>query len=155
MEDKKPTNRRKRDWNEEGDLPYNRIPAFKAAYDCYKECQHRFRNVPVDSRQIAREVKAKLMRVMVCIAHARLNIRVMESLQEAVDRAIEVQIILRVLVETNAICIKHFANISKYSENLVRQLVGWANSENKKNKDGSTMAMGEIVTGHAARTEFP
>ena len=56
--------RQKRDWSVEGELPYERIPAFKAAYDCYKECQFRFRNVPIDSKPIAREVKEKLMPTM-------------------------------------------------------------------------------------------
>ena len=130
--------KQKRDWSAEGDLPYDRIPAFKAAYDCYKECQFRFRNVPIDSKPIAREVKAKLMRIMVCIAHARLNVHVLESLREAMDLALEVQITIRVLVETNAITKKDFANISKYSENLVRQMVGWAASEDKKYKGGTT-----------------
>ena len=127
--------KQKKDWNAEGGLPYARIPAFKVAYDCYKECQFRFRNVPVDSKQIARGVKESLMRIMVCVARARLNIRVLESLREAVDLAIEVQITLRVLVEINAITNKDFANISKYSENLTRQMVGWANSEEQKDKE--------------------
>ena len=118
----------------EGELPYDRIPAYKAAFDCYKECQLRFRSVPVDSRPEAREVKAKLLRAMVCIAHARLNIRVLESLQEAVDLALEVQIIIRVLVDVNAITKKDFALITKFSESLLRQMIGWAASENKKGK---------------------
>lgn len=124
--------KQKRDWSEEGYLSYDRIPAFKAAYDCYKECQFRFRNVPVDSKPLAREVKARLLRIMVCIAHARLNIHVLDSLREAVDLSLEVQITIRVLVETNAITKKDFANITKFSENLARQMVGWAASENKK-----------------------
>ena len=122
----------KRDWNAEGSLPYDKIPAFKAAYDCYKECQFRFRNVPVDAKPTAREVKSKLMRVMVCVAHARLNLRVLESLREAVDLAIEAQITIRVLVETNSLTKKDFANVSKYSDNLVRQMVGWSTSEENK-----------------------
>ena len=140
MADNKPTKtiKQKRDWSAEGDLPYDRIPAFKAAYDCYKECQFRFRNVPIDSKPIAREVKAKLMRIMVCIAHARLNVHVLESLREAMDLALEVQITIRVLVETNAITKKDFANIAKYSDNLVRQMVGWAASEDQKYQGGTT-----------------
>lgn len=118
----------------EGELPYDRIPAYKAAFDCYKECQLRFRNVPVDSRSEAREVKAKLLRAMICIAHARLNIRVLESLQEAVDLALEVQIIIRVLVDVDAITKKDFGLITKFSESLLRQMVGWAAAENKKGK---------------------
>lgn len=142
MADNRPTKpiKQKRDWSAEGDLPYDRIPAFKAAYDCYKECQFRFRNVPIDSKPITREVKAKLMRTMVCIAHARLNVHVLESLREAMDLALEVQITIRVLVETNAITKKDFANIAKYSDNLVRQMVGWAASEDKKYKGGTTRA---------------
>ena len=119
--------KQKRDWSAEGSLPYEKIPAFKAAFDFYKECQFRFRNVPNDAKPTAREVKTKVMRVMVLIAHARLNIRVRESLQE-----IEAQITLRVLVETSAITHKDFSNISKYSDNLVRQMVGWSTSEEKK-----------------------
>ena len=130
---KKP-DKQKTDWNAEGGLPYARIPAFKVAYDCYKECQFRLRNVPVDSKPIARAVKENLMHIMVCAARARLNSRVLESLREALDLAIEVQITLRVLVETNAITKKDFANIAKYSENLTRQMVGWANSEEQKAK---------------------
>lgn len=129
------TNKKKRDWSGEGSLPYDQIPAFKAAYDCYKECQFRFRNVPSDSKQIAREVKTKLMRIMVCIAHARLNIKVLESLQEATDLSLETQITIRVLVETHAISIKDFAHVTQYSENLVRQMVGWSTAEEKKNKN--------------------
>ena len=124
--------KQKRDWNAEGSLPYEKIPAFKAAFDFYKECQFRFRNVPNDAKPTAREVKTKVMRVMVLIAHARLNIRVRESLQEAVFLAIEAQITLRVLVETNALTKKDFANISQYSDNLVRQMVGWSTSEERK-----------------------
>lgn len=124
--------KQKRDWNAEGSLPYEKIPAFKAAFDFYKECQFRFRNVPNDAKPTAREVKTKVMRVMVLIAHARLNIRVRDSLQEAVFLAIEAQITLRVLVETSAITHKDFSNISKYSDNLVRQMVGWSTSEEKK-----------------------
>lgn len=124
--------KQKRDWSAEGSLPYEKIPAFKAAFDFYKECQFRFRNVPNDAKPTAREVKSKVMRVMVLIAHARLNIRVRESLQEAVFLAIEAQITLRVLVETNAITHQDFSNISKYSDNLVRQMVGWSTSEEKK-----------------------
>ena len=124
--------KQKRDWSAEGSLPYEKIPAFKAAFDFYKECQFRFRNVPNDAKPTAREVKTKVMRVMVLIAHARLNIRVRESLQEAVFLAIEAQITLRVLVETNAITHQDFSNISKYSDNLVRQMVGWSTSEEKK-----------------------
>ena len=126
------TVRQKRDWNAEGSLPYDKIPAFKAAFDFYKECQFRFRNVPVDAKPVAREVKAKVMRVMVLIAYARLNIRVRESLQEAVFLSIEAQITLRVLVETNALTKKDFAHISGFSDNLVRQMVGWSTSEEKK-----------------------
>ena len=124
--------KQKRDWSAEGSLPYEKIPAFKAAFDFYKECQFRFRNVPNDAKPTAREVKSKVMRVMVLIAHAPLNIRVRESLQEAVFLAIEAQITLRVLVETNAITHQDFSNISKYSDNLVRQMVGWSTSEEKK-----------------------
>ena len=72
------------------------------------------------------------MRVMVCVAHARLNLRVLESLREAVDLAIEAQITIRVLVETNSLTKKDFANVSKYSDNLVRQMVGWSTSEENK-----------------------
>ena len=103
-----------------------------------KECQFRFRKITADSRSIAREVKEKLMRVMVCIAHARLNINVLESLQEATDLSIEIQITVRVLVETHAISVKDFSHISQYSENLVRQMVGWSNSETKKHNDQQT-----------------
>lgn len=124
--------KQKRDWNAEGSLPYEKIPAFKAAFDFYKECQFRFRNVPNDAKPTAREVKSKVMRVMVLIAHARMNIRVRESLQEAVFLAIEAQITLRVLVETNSLTHQDFSNISKYSDNLVRQMVGWSTSEEKK-----------------------
>jgi len=112
-----------------GGVPYENIPAFKAAYDCYKECQFRFRNVPVDAKSLSREVKAKLMRVMVCITHARMNVKVLESLREATDLSMEVQITLRVLVEIHAITIKDFAQISQYSDSLVRQMVGWSNSK--------------------------
>lgn len=126
------TNIKKRDWSAEGNLPYEKAPAFKAAYDCYKECQFRFRNVPVDAKPMARDVKAKVMRAMVCIAHARLNIHALESLREAVDVAIEVQITLRVLVETNSLTKKDFAHISKYSDSLVRQMVGWSTTEGNK-----------------------
>lgn len=122
----------KRDWNAEGSLPYDKIPAFKAALDCYKECIFRFRNVPTDAKPTAKDVKKALMRVMVCIAHARLNIRVLEHLREAVDLSIEAQITIRVLVESNAITKKDFANISKYSDNLIRQMVGWSTSEENK-----------------------
>lgn len=124
--------REKRDWSAQGGLPYSRIPAFKAAYDCYKECLHRFSGVPSESKSTAREIKEKLLRIMVCIAHARLNIRVLESLREAVDLAIEIQVTVRVLAETHSISVRDYANISKYSENLVRQMVGWAESEEKK-----------------------
>lgn len=133
MEETPPKNKtQKRDWYAEGSLPYDKIPAFKAAYDCYKECQFRFRNVPNDAKPTAREVKSKVMRVMVLIAHARLNIRVRESLQEAVFLAIEAQITLRVLVETNALSKKDFSHISQYSDKLVRQMVGWSTSEERK-----------------------
>ena len=131
------TQKSKRDWRAEGELPYDRIPAFKAAYDCYKECQFRFRNVPADAKSLARAVKTRLLRVMVCIAHARLNIRVLPSLSEAVDFSLETQVILRVLVDTNALSKKDFANITKYSENLVRQMVGWSVSEEKKRSSPS------------------
>lgn len=124
--------KQKRDWNAEGSLPYDKIPAFKAAYDCYKECQFRFRNVPTDAKSTAKDVKKALMRIMVCIAHARLNLRVLDSLREAVDLAIEAQITIRVLVETNSLTKKDFANVSKYSDNLVRQMVGWSTSEEEK-----------------------
>lgn len=136
-EGKTPNNKtkQKRDWSAEGGLPYTQIPAFKVAFDCYKECQFRLRNVPVDSKSTAREVKEKLMCIMKDVAKARLNVRVLESLREALDLAIEVQIIFRVLVETNAITKKDFANIAKYSENLTRQMVGWATSEEQKRKD--------------------
>ena len=123
--------KKKRDWNQEGSLPYEKIPAFKAAYDCYKECQFRFRNVPSFAKSVARDVKKKLLRVMVCIVHARLNIKVLESLREATDLAIEIQITMRVLVETRVVTIKDFAQISQYSENLVRQMVGWSTSKDK------------------------
>ena len=136
MEENKPRKpvKQKREWDSEGGLPYNRIPAFKAAYDSYKECQFRFRNVPTDSKPIARAVKEKLMRVMVCVAKARLNMHTLESLQEAMDLSIEIQIAIRVLVETNAITKKDFANTAKYTENLVRQMVGWTGNEEKKRR---------------------
>ena len=124
--------KKKRDWNAEGSLPYEKIPAFKAAFDFYKECQFRFRNVPVDAKPVAREIKSNVMRVMALIAHARLNVRVKESLQEALFLSIEAQISLRVLVETNALTKKDFAQVSQYSDNLVRQMVGWSSSEEKK-----------------------
>lgn len=132
--------RKKRDWSDDGSLPYDRIPAFKAAYDCYKECQFRFRDVACDSKPTAREVKSKLMRIMVCIAHARLNIRVLESLREAADLAIEIQITIRVLVEIRAISEKAYANISKYTQNLVRQMIGWSASEELKGKENGNDA---------------
>lgn len=120
-------------WDAQNGLPYARIPAFKAAFDCYKECRFRFRNVPVDAKPEARSVKEKLLQCMVNIAHARLNIDTVESLHRATDLALQVQIILRVMVEINAITKKDFANIAQYSENLTRQMVGWTGSvENKK-----------------------
>lgn len=122
----------KRDWSAEGGLPYEKIPAFKAAFDLYKECQLRFKNVPLDAKPIARDTKSIIMRVMVLIAHAKLNIRVRESLQQAVFHAIETQVTLRVMVDTHAITYKDFANISKFSDNLVRQMVGWSTSEERK-----------------------
>ena len=125
----------KRDWSKEGDLPYTQVPAYKSAYDCYKECQVRFRNVPADTRSIARDVKAKLMRVIVCIAHARLSIHTLESLREATDLAIEAQVTIRVLKDTHAITVKDMAFISQYSDSLVRQMVGWSQSEERKNQD--------------------
>lgn len=131
--------RQKRDWSSDGSLPYDKIPAFKAAYDLYKECQYRLRNVPNDSKQISRDVKAKTMRVMVCVAHARLNIRVLESLREAVDLSLEIQIMLRVLVETNSLTKKDFAMVSQYSDNLVRQMVGWSSSEERKKTSSSDL----------------
>lgn len=124
--------KQKRNWDAEGCLPYDKIPAYKAAYDFYKECQFRFRNVPVSARPIAREVKTKIMRILVCIVHARLNINVLDSLREAVDLSIETQIMLRVLVETNSLTKKDFAQVSRYSDSLVRQMVGWSTSEEKK-----------------------
>lgn len=130
-EENKPK-KEKRDWSSEGELPYDKIPVFKAAYDCYKECEFRFRNVPVDAKPTARTVKERLMRVMVCIAHARLNIRVLESLREATDLAIEIQVTLRVMVETNRISKKDFSIIAKYSDSLMRQMIGWSTSEEKK-----------------------
>lgn len=123
------TKGKKRNWNLEGGLPYENIPAFKVTYDCYKECLFRFRNVPVDAKPLSREVKAKLMRIMICITHARMNVKVLESLREATDLSMEVQITLRVLVEIHAITIKDFAQISQYSDSLVRQMVGWSNSK--------------------------
>lgn len=129
--EKKPV-KEKRDWTDGGSLPYTRTPAFKAAFDCYKECLHRLRNVPVDSKPVAREVREKLMRIMVCIAHARLNIRVLPSLQEAMDDALEVQIALRILVESHGISIRDFALVSQYSASLVRQLAGWSTNEEQK-----------------------
>lgn len=48
------------------------------------------------------------------------------------DLAIEAQITIRVLVETNSLTKKDFANVSKYSDNLVRQMVGWSTSEENK-----------------------
>ena len=125
--------KQKRNWNDLGGLPYDKIPAFKTALDFYKECQYRFRNVPSDAKPTAREVKAKILRTMTLIAHARLNIRVQQSLQEALFLSMEAQIVLRVLVETKSISIKDFANISKLSDNLVRQMVGWRTSEFNKN----------------------
>ena len=133
------SNRKKRDWSTEGGLPYDKVPAFKAAYDLYKECQFRLRNVPNDAKQISRELKAKIMRVMVCVAHARLNVHVMDALREATDLSIEIQITLRVLVETNSITRKDFAFISQYSDNLVRQMVGWSTSEEKKAKENLSL----------------
>lgn len=131
--------RQKRDWSTEGGLPYDKVPAFKAAYDLYKECQFRLRNVPNDAKPISRELKAKIMRVMVCVAHARLNVHVMDALREATDLSIETQITLRVLVETNSITRKDFAFISQYSDNLVRQMVGWSTSEEKKAKENPSL----------------
>lgn len=133
------SNRQKRDWSNEGGLPYDKVPAFKAAYDLYKECQFRLRNVPNDAKPISRELKAKIMRVMVCVAHARLNVHVMDALREATDLSIETQITLRVLVETNSITRKDFAFISQYSDNLVRQMVGWSTSEEKKAKENPSL----------------
>jgi len=124
----------KTDWYKEGQLPYDRIPAFKSAFDCYKKCQFHFRNVPVDSRPVSREIKANLMRIMVCIAHARLGIKVLESLREATDLAIETQITIRVLSETHSISVRDYAAISEYSDSLVRQMVGWSASEENKRK---------------------
>jgi len=123
------------DWNKEGDLPYTQVPAFKSAYDCYKECQKRLRNVPADTKGVARDIKAKLMRIIVCIAHARLGIRTLESLREAVDLAIETQVTIRVLKDTHAISVKDMAFISEYSDSLARQMIGWSQSEERKNQD--------------------
>ena len=135
--------KQKRDWNAEGNLPYEKIPAFKAAYDFYKECQFRFRNVPSDAKPVAKDIKAKVMKVMVCIAHARLNIRVLESLREAVDLAIEAQITLRVLVETNSLTKKDFANVAKYSDSLVRQMAGWSTNEEEKTAKSPDLFMSQ------------
>lgn len=124
-------------------MPYDKIPAFKAAYDCYRECLFRLRNVPGDAKPTANDIKRSLMAVMVNIVHARLNMRVLESLREAVDLAIAVQITLRVLVETNALSKKDFAFVSQYSDNLVRQMVGWSSSyEEKTGGNGNIAAAG-------------
>ena len=132
MPEEKKKTKEKVDWTAEGALPYGNTPVVKAAFDCLKECQFRFRNVPSDAKALAREVKEKLQRIMVYCMYARAEYRVVESLHEALGLTFEVIVTIRIMVETNAITKKDFANISQYSSSLVRQMRGWAQSEEKK-----------------------
>lgn len=124
------TNRAKKDWSQEGELPYSKIPVYKAAYDCLKECMMRFHNIPSDFKPLTRDIRLQLTRIMVCIAHARLNFLATKSLQEATDLALQVQIEIRLLDEVHAISPKSYAILAKLTDSLVRQMVGWARSQN-------------------------
>lgn len=122
-------NKAKKDWSQEGELPYSKIPVYKAAYDCLKECMLRFRNTPSDFKPLTRDIRLQLSRIMVCIAHARLNFLAAKSLQEATDLALQVQIGIRLLDEVHAIPPKSYAILAQLADSLVRQMVGWARSQ--------------------------
>ena len=126
------------DWENVGELPYEMVPVYKTALDCLKECSVRFRNVPSDFRNIAREIRQSLARFIANIAKLRLSLSKKEALEEATDIAIEIQVNIRVLNEIHAITPKDYAMICRYSDSMVRQMVGWMKSENKSNKESST-----------------
>lgn len=123
------------DWSSETGMPYEKIPVFKTAYDCLKECSYRFRNVPKIYKFLSKDICQKLLRLIVCIAHAKLNLESHKALQEATDLAFEIQLSIRVLENVKAITIKDYAILSHLTDSLVRQMLGWAKSENVWNKN--------------------
>lgn len=118
------------DWNSETGMPYEKIPVYSTSYDCLKECLFRFRNVPTIYKFMSKDVCQKLLRVIVCIAHAKLGLNRQAVLQEATDLALEIQISVRALEAVNAISLNDYEIISHQTDSLVRQMLGWAKSEN-------------------------
>ena len=121
--------RGRQDWITGDRLPYEMLPAYKAAYDCCMECQKGFAGISGDSRGIAREIKAGLKRVMVCIARIYLGMEPVEAMKEALSLSLGAQISIRMLKDTHSIDLKRFAQISRHSDSLVRQLTGWSRSQ--------------------------
>ncbi|MBQ6746745.1 MAG: hypothetical protein IJR07_06835 [Bacteroidaceae bacterium] len=117
-------------------LPYEHVPAYKKAMDCYKECNVRLK-VDACAKAQAREVKEALVTVMVKIVEAKYGLWTSESLTIAVEMAVKVQILLRCMKDIGALDNKSFAFISQHSDNLVRQLAGWCRDYERKIQNGA------------------
>lgn len=117
-----------KDWSKAGDFPYDKLPAYRTATICNQECLKRFgkKKIPTAYRELSREILSNLSRVLVLMVRAKLGLNTNESVKEALDLAISIQIGVRTLNDLRAISIKDYAQISSNVDSLVKQLVGWS-----------------------------
>jgi hypothetical protein len=120
------------------------LPVYKAAYDSYKECRFRFRNVAGDGKAIAREVTGNLKRIMVNIELVHWQVKPTSILPDTFALVLETIIIIRAMKDFGDLSTKDYAIISKYTSELSKNMRVWsdfynasaAGNGNTKNKVG-------------------
>ncbi len=120
------------------------LPVYKAAYDSYKECRFRFRNVSGDGKAIAREVTGNLKRIMVNIELVHWQVKPTSILPDTFALVLETIIIIRAMKDFGDLSTKDYAIISKYTSELSKNMRVWSDfyntsaavNGNTKNKVG-------------------
>lgn len=101
------------------------LPAYKATYDTYRECQFRFRKCNQDTKPLCREVTGNLKRMMVNIELYHWQVKPKEILAPTLELAIESIVIIRALKDFKEISSKDFAIICRHSSLMMRHMMKW------------------------------
>lgn len=107
------------------------LPVYKAAYDSYKECRFRFRNVAGDGKAIAREVTGNLKRIMVNIELVHWQVKPTSILPDTFVLVLETVIVIRAMKDYGDLSTKDYAIISKYTSELSKNMRVWSDFYNK------------------------
>ena len=107
------------------------LPAYKAAYELFKECRFRFRTVSKNCKGIAHDVLEKLLDVMVDIELVYWQVEDKKRLAETYRTVLKVIIIIRSMHDAGELSTQHYSVISQYSAELSKHMGNWNKTYNK------------------------